>query len=507
MCPLRYPSKVAIGVLALLLGCGAVDRARGLLGINESDDDSPAQAEPPTEAGPDADGGPESDAEAAAPEPASAEPPEKGSGVLSGALASLADAAAQAPTTPAVQNAASSPGPISFAELELEPSSTPFGAGKHIDLRAKATLHRLVSSEAQLPIKLRCRYDGEVYASNGQIPLPLAEQEVGKELELSTDLVAPATPTDREPCELEMMLDGLTKKPLGTWCWNGSELAKGTCATPVVAKAPAKGGDVLEVVSVEKSATSGPASLGLDLAVRVLDADRVGATAYGSATLLVKAACDRDGRKVARRTGAPLPWGKLRLEAGEIALSHADVPTAVSGGPVGRCDVDVMVDQSTGMGPKRDVVKRVCIDGTSVTEGRCDGKPVPTASAVKATASNVELGDVSFSTSGLGDHQQLAAELMLSVTEPIGTGSNIQIATRCRGTGGMFEAGLYVSGDIELNELLAGESAAMVGSTYFPTPDPLRWCQMKVTIEDMFGSSTPLSTWCHRGGKTKRGKC
>ena len=119
-------------------------------------------------------------------------------------------------------------GPVVFAELKLEPTSSPVGAGKRIELTAKASLQRLVSSEASIHTKLRCRHDGEVYASNGQIMFNFGEeQEVGKELELSSELAAPATPSVREPCELDMQLDGLTKKSLGSWLLDRDRARRG----------------------------------------------------------------------------------------------------------------------------------------------------------------------------------------------------------------------------------------------------------------------------------------
>lgn len=490
-------------MLALLLGgCGAVDRARGLLGINEGEgDEAPAQAEPPTEAGPDA-----------APEPeagpsAKPNPETRSKGSL---LASAIDSVSAVVDVPsAAEPKAAPPGPVVFAELKLEPTSSPVGAGKRIELTAKASLQRLVSSDASIHTKLRCRHDGEVYASNGQIMFHFGEeQEVGKELELSGELAAPATATVREPCELDMQLDGLTKKSLGSWCWTGTELTEGTCAEPVVAAPPTKGTGALEVVSIETSARSGPSFLGLDLAVRVLDPTRFGGGPYGSATLMAKAACEDDGRKVVTRGAASLPYGKLRLEPGELVLSGTELAVEpAAAGTVRRCDVDVRVESYGPMGQEKDVVRRVCVEGTTVTDGRCDGKTVPVTSAVHATSSNVELHELEFTSSGMGDHQMLMAEAMLGVSEAIGMGSTLHVQTRCRGTGGMFEGHLYLSGDSDLGDLLPGESTKLTGSSYFPTPDPLRWCELKVSIDDMSGTLSSLTTLCMRGGKTKRGKC
>lgn len=485
-------------MLALLVGgCGAVDRARGLLGINEAEgDEAPAQAEPPTEAGPDA-----------APEPDAA--PKTDTRSKGSLLASAIDSVSEVVDAPrAAEPEAKPEGPVAFAELKLEPTSSPVGAGKRIQLTAKASLQRLVSSDASIHTKLRCRHDGEVYASNGQIMFHFGEeQEVGKELELSSELAAPATPSVREPCELDMQLDGLTKKSLGSWCWTGTELAEGTCAEPVVAALPSGGSGVLEVVSVETSARSGSSLLGLDFTVRVLDPKRFGGGPYGSATLMTKAACDHGGLKVVTRGGAPLPYGKLALELGELALSGTELAVEPAAGAVRRCDVDVRVESYGPMGPEKDIVRRVCVEGTTVTDGRCDGKTVPVTSAVRATSSNVELHELEFTTSGMGDHQVLSAEAMLGVSEMIGMRSSLHVQTRCRGTGGMFDGQLYLSGDADLGDLLPGESTKLMGSTYFPTPDPLRWCELKVSIDDMSGTQSALQTLCMRGGTTKRGKC
>lgn len=397
--------------------------------------------------------------------------------------------------------------PITLTDLRIATETS--DEVTSMEVTVDSAVNREIWEGTELWVKGRCKTgDAVVVEADSASPVggpELTERKTGDASLMNVSFSALGITDETERCELSFALAGRSGGPsidVGRGCWEAGEAKLGACEQSLLGAAASGFSSPVEITNVGVGPDNGYSSFEFQYALKANetldDDDRVRTVA----------ACVIGSKRYVQTTEDRRFWGPFRVEAGETTSTTARGLWSEVQGERWPKECDLTVLHVAEAKPAAVVLRRSCLRGTVMSEGRCDGGAVATGTPGPVTATSLSISapevtlDSHYSRAG---EYTMSLSLDLDANDFLDAGAELQAQADCR----VGRLGLRDTSSLSLPaEVLPGETHR-VDTRFFYSPtleaNPSR-CQIDLSVESS-GKREVLYSLCYTGGSTKRGAC